>query len=350
MLAFSQIPLLSAYNKKQKGVFMKGKILSFCLAFALIVPAICLFSACGDDETPKKQRTNTTEIVQVYQDASASVYVEVTGFEHTDYEYISNSGYNACTLEFSINDGEWFYTNLVQDFYDASGVGVYLILTPIYEQNEITSYNVVMTGQTISPGEISISVRIPESDTYYASAGSEKQNYTLKQYIQTTLDAEFMAGLHTLGSIGYSDTVEERYAFYQDSADPYKIGIGKFDSEATTEEESINGKFKYELKAITSEEENAMFAKLNLEYKVMNYDSTYINSLDGNESIDTLSIQSDENDSVYVTRDWTNVLNPNQTKLWSYESSGLEYESIVFLIRQKADENTVQSRAFVMKL
>lgn len=34
---------------------MKKKILSFCLAFAVIVPAIFLLSACGGgNDTPKK--------------------------------------------------------------------------------------------------------------------------------------------------------------------------------------------------------------------------------------------------------------------------------------------------------
>ena len=326
---------------------MKKKILSFCLAFALIIPAIFLLSACGGNDTPKKDRTNTAEIVDIYQDSSAGVYVEVTDFEHTDWEFISNSGYNTCTLEFSINDGEWFTGSIVQDFYDENGKGVYQILNANYQlgDSEITSYSVLMTGQTVSPGEITVSVRIPESDKYYPSAGSEKQSYTLKQYIQTSLEIEFMDGLYDLGSMGYSDTKEERYAFYRDSADPYNIKIGKFYSEENTEENN-NGEFKHELKALTSEEENAVFTELNLEYKVVTYNSKYMILHEDNESVDISSIENDENDCVYNTRGWTNQLNLNQNYIWEYESNGWKYESVIFLIRQEADENTVQSRAF----
>ena len=326
---------------------MKKKILSFCLAFALIIPAIFLLSACGGDKGPTKQeRTNTAKIVSVYQDYQASLYVEVTDFEHTDWEFISNSGYNACTLEFSINDGEWFTGSIVQDFYDENGKGVYQILNANYQlgDSEITSYSVLMTGQTVPLGEITVSVRIPESDKYYPSAGSEKQSYTLKQYIQTSLE-KFMDGLYDLGSMGYSDTKEERYAFYRDSADPYNIKIGKFYSEENTEENN-NGEFKYELKALTSEEENAVFTELNLEYKVVTYNSKYMILHEDNESVDVSSIENDENDCVYSTRGWTNQLNLNQNYIWEYESNGWKYESVIFLIRQEADENTVQSKAF----
>ena len=327
---------------------MKKKILSFCLAFALIVPAIFLFSACGDGkDTTKKERVNTAEIIDIYQDSGAGVYVEVTNFEHADYEYISNSGYNACTLEFSINDGAWFYANPVEFYYEESGVGIYQILSTNYQygESEITHYNVIMTGHIVSLGEITVSVRIPESDTYYASAGSEKQNYTLKQYIQTALDVEFKAGFYTLGAMGYSDTKEERYAFYQDSDDPYKMRIGKFYSVENTDE---NNDFKYrnELNAITSEEETAMFAELNLEYKVVTYNSKYITSYEGDERIDDSLIETYENECVYNTKYWSDVLNLNQNYIWTYESNGWENKSVVFLVRQKADENTIQSRAF----
>lgn len=190
---------------------MKKKILSFCLAFAVIVPAIFLLSACGDDKnTIKKERVNTAEIVDIYQDPSAGVYVEVTGFEHTDWEFISNSGYNACTLEFSINDGEWFTGSIVQDFYDENGKGVYQILfaTYNYGDSEVSSFTTMMTGQNVEPGEISISARIPESNTYNASAGTSPTPYTLKSKIQT-IDDKIGAGLYGFGSQGTSNTPEE---------------------------------------------------------------------------------------------------------------------------------------------
>ena len=153
---------------------MKKKILSFCLAFALIIPAIFLLSACGGDKGPTKQeRTNTAKIVSVYQDYQASLYVEMTGFEHSDYE-LTGSARNSLTLEFSINNGEWFECYPVQDFYDESGKGVYQILfaTYNYGDSEVDSFTTMMTAQNVEPGKISISARIPESNTYNASAGT----------------------------------------------------------------------------------------------------------------------------------------------------------------------------------
>lgn len=187
---------------------MKNKFKMMILAIVFILPTIFLFSACGDDKnTIKKERVNTAEIVSVYQDYQASLYVEVTGFEHTDWEFISNSGYNACTLEFSINDGEWFTGSIVQDFYDENGKGVYQILNANYQlgDSEITSYSVLMTGQTVSPGEITVSVRIPESNTYNASAGTSPTTYTLKSKIQT-IDDKIGAGLYAFGSQGTSNS------------------------------------------------------------------------------------------------------------------------------------------------
>ena len=98
------------------------------------------------------------------------------------------------------------------------------------------------------------------------------------------------------------------------------------------------------MKALTSEKENAMFTELNLEYKVVTYNSKYIILHEDNESVDVSSIEYDENDGVYNTRGWTKQLNQNY--IWEYESNNWKYESVIFLIRQKADKNTVQSRAF----
>ena len=321
---------------------MKKKILGLCFVLVLIVPAIFLLSACGGNDTPKKDRTNTAEIVDIYQDSSAGVYVEVTGFEHTDWEFISNSGYNACTLEFSINDGEWFTGSIVQDFYDENGKGVYQILNVNYQlgDSEITSYSVLMTGQTVSPGEITVSVRIPESDKYYPSAGSEKQSYTLKQYIQT-IDDKIGAGVCGFGDQGWSNTYEEeKFVFYNDSSNPYNLKVGKFYSQAN--ESGGYDRFVREL----TEEEETQFSEFDLEYKVVAYNSKYMILHEDNESVDVSSIENDENDCVYNARGWTNQLNLNQNYIWKYESNDWKYESVIFLIRQKADKNTVQSRAF----
>ena len=331
---------------------MKKKILSFCLAFAVIVPAIFLLSACGDDKnTIKKERVNTAEIVSIYQDYQASLYVEVTGFEHTDWEFISNSGYNACTLEFSINDGEWFSGSIVQDFYDENGKGVYQILNANYQfgDSEITSYSVLMTGQTVSPGEITVSVRIPESDKYYPSAGTSPIPYTLKSKIQT-IDDKIGEGVYGFASVGASSAPEEeKFVFCQDSLDPYDLKVGKVYSQPNESGESL----VYDLfvRELTAEEET-QFSEFDLEYKVVNYTSKYITTVEGSEDeyIDTMEITSDENDAIYSTKGWTDSLSLSKSNLWTYTNAGFYHKYVIFLVRLKAADDTVQSEALCFEV
>ena len=138
----------------------------------------------------------------------------MTGFEHDEYELTGSSRHNL-TLEFSINNGEWFECEPVQLFYDESGKGVYQILsaTYYYEDSEVDSFITMMTGQNVEPGEISISARIPESNTYNASAGTSPITYTLKSKIQT-IDDKIGEGVYGLGSQGESNSPEEKNLFF----------------------------------------------------------------------------------------------------------------------------------------
>ena len=330
---------------------MKKKILSFCLAFAVIVPAIFLLSACGgDNDPPKKDRTNTAEIVSVYQDYGASLYVEMTGFKHDEYE-LTGSSRNNLTLEFSINNGAWFDCYPVQLFYDESGKGVYQILsaTYYYGDSEVSSFTTMMTAQNVEPGKISISARIPESNTYNASAGTSPTTYTLKSKIQT-IDDKIGEGLYGFGSQGNSDSPEEeKFVFYQDSSNPYKLKVGKFYSQANESGESISyDRFVREL----TEEEKTQFSEFDLEYKVVNYTPKYITTVEGSEDeiIDTLEITSDENDAVYSTEGWTDSLSLSESNLWTYTNTGFRYKNMIFLVRLKATDDTVQSEAMCFEV
>ena len=327
---------------------MKKKILSFCLAFALIIPAIFLLSACGGYKgSTKQERTNTAKIVSVYQDYQASLYVEVTDFEHDEYE-LTGSSRNNLTLEFSINNGEWFECYPVQDFYDESGKGVYQILfaTYNYGDSEVDSFTTMMTGQNVEPGKISISARIPESNTYNASAGTYPTAYTLKSKIQT-IDDKIGEGPYAFGSQGTSNTdEEEKFVFYQDSLDPYEFKVGKFYSLANE-----SGDYDRFVRELTAEEET-QFSEFDLEYKVVNYTPKYITTVEGSEdeNIATLEITSDENDSVYFTEGWTDSLNLDQSNRWTYKNSGYYYECVIFLVRLKATDDTVQSEALYFEV
>ena len=327
---------------------MKKKILSFCLAFALIVPAIFLLSACcGGNDTPKKDRTNTAEIVSVYQDCRANLLVEMEDFEHSDYE-LTGSARNNLTLEFSINNGEWFECYPVQLFYDESGKGVYPILfaTYNYGDSEVSSFTTMMTGQNVEPGEISISARIPESNTYNASAGTSPTPYTLKSKIQT-IDDKIGAGVYEFDSIGTSNIPEEeKFVFYQDSLDPYNLKVGRFYSQ-----ENESGDYDRFVRELTAEEET-QFSEFDLEYKVVNYTPKYITTVEGSEdeNIADLEITNDENDAVYSTEGWTDSLSLSESNLWIYTNAGLYYKSLIFLVRLKATDDTVQSEALYFEV
>ena len=327
---------------------MKKKILSFCLAFAVIVPAIFLLSACGGgNDTPKKDRTNTAEIVSVYQDYGAGLYVEMTGFEHDEYE-LTGSSRNNLTLEFSINNGEWFECYPVQLFYDESGKGVYQILNATYNygDSEVSSFTTMMTAQNVEPGEISISARIPESNTYNASAGTSPTTYTLKSKIQT-IDDKIGAGVLEFGSQGDSDSPEEeKFVFYQDSSNPYNLKVGKFYSQANE-----SGGYDRFVRELTAEEET-QFSEFDLEYKVVNYTPKYITTVEGSEdeNIATSEIISDENDAIYSTKGWTDSLSLNESNLWIYTNTGFYYEYVIFLVRLKATYDTVQSEAICFEV
>ena len=327
---------------------MKKKILSFCLAFALIVPAIFLLSACcGGNDTPKKDRTNTAEIVSVYQDCRANLLVEMEDFEHSDYE-LTGSARNNLTLEFSINNGEWFECYPVQLFYDESGKGVYPILfaTYNYGDSEVSSFTTMMTGQNVEPGKISISARIPESNTYNASAGTSPTPYTLKSKIQT-IDDKIGAGVYEFDSIGTSNIPEEeKFVFYQDSLDPYNLKVGRFYSQ-----ENESGDYDRFVRELTAEEET-QFSEFDLEYKVVNYTPKYITTVEGSEdeNIADLEITNDENDAVYSTEGWTDSLSLSESNLWIYTNAGLYYKSLIFLVRLKATDDTVQSEALYFEV
>ena len=325
---------------------MKKKVLSFCLAFALIIPAIFLLSACGgDNNTPKKERTNTAKIVNVYQDYHANLYVEMTEFEHSDYE-LTGSVRNNLTLEFSINNGEWFECYPVQDFYDESGKGVYQILfaTYNYGDSEVSSFTTMMTDQNVEPGEISISARIPESNTHNASAGTSPTAYTLKSKIQT-IDDKIGAGVYGFASVGASSAPEEeKFVFCQDSLDPYDLKVGKVYSQPNESGESLG--YDLFVRELTAEEET-QFSEFDLEYKVVNYTSKYITTVEGSEDeyIDTMEITNDENDAIYSTKGWTDNLSLSKRNLWTYTNTGFKYEYVIFLVRLKATDDTVQSEA-----
>ena len=210
----------------------------------------------------------------------------------------------------------------------------------------------MMTGQNVEPGKISISARIPESNTYNASAGTSPTTYTLKSKIQT-IDDKIGAGVYGFGSQGTSDSPEEeKFVFYNDSSNPYNLKVGKFYSQANESGESISyDRFVRELTA----EEETQFSEFDLEYKVVNYTPKYITTVEGSEdeNIATMEITSDENDAIYSTEGWTgwtDSLSLSESNLWIYTNNGSYHECMIFLVRLKATDDTVQSEAMCFEV
>ena len=89
-----------------------------------------------------------------------------------------------------------------------------------------------------------------------------------------------------------------------------------------------------------------------MEYKVVNYTPKYITTVEGSEdeNIADLEITNDENDAVYSTKGWTDSLSLSESNLWIYTNAGLYYKSVIFLVRLKATDDTVQSEALYFEV
>ena len=89
-----------------------------------------------------------------------------------------------------------------------------------------------------------------------------------------------------------------------------------------------------------------------MEYKVVNYTSKYITTVEDSEDeiIATMEITSDENDAIYSTKGWTDSLSLSERNLWTYKNTGYYYECVIFLVRLKATDDTVQSEALCFEV
>ena len=94
----------------------------------------CRFTLAGCG--PKSQKDNKadraldTSLVGVWQGSDGDVYVELKDFEHDDYQFISDSGQGATSIEFSLDGGSsWARQDPVADFFNQTDRGIYTILS-----------------------------------------------------------------------------------------------------------------------------------------------------------------------------------------------------------------------------
>ena len=173
--------------------------------------------------------------------------------------------------------------------------------------------------------------------------------YTLKSKIQT-IDDKIGSGVYGFNSVGASSAPEEeKFVFYQYSSNPYDLKVGKVYSQKNESGESLG--YDIFVRELT-EDEKTEFSALNLEYKVVNYTSKYITTVEGSEDeyIDTMEITNDENDAIYSTKGWTDSLSLSKRNLWTYTNAGFKHECLIFLVRLKATDDTVQSEALCFEV
>ena len=164
------------------------KLFCILISFVLVAGAITSFAGCGP-KTPEDNRAVRaldTSFVNVWQGSDGTVYVELKNFEHDDYQSISDSGQGATSIEFSLDGGNsWARQDPVEYFFNQTDRGIYSILS--HDGNEFTCYLTGHEGENMpqnpkfnAGADLSITFRIPESDTYKASEWSTATTYTLK--------------------------------------------------------------------------------------------------------------------------------------------------------------------------
>lgn len=355
------------------------KLFCILISFVLVAGAITSFAGCGP-KTPEDNRAVRaldTSFVNVWQGSDGTVYVELKNFEHDDYQSISDSGQGATSIEFSLDGGSsWARQDPVEYFFNQTDRGIYSILS--HDGNEFTCYLTGHEGENMpknpkfnAGADLSITFRIPESDTYKASEWSTATTYTLKApgTDNSEIFADFFGSFlndkeqYVSGNIISANTFESNgFVVYRDED---SLKFGKIASEVSSAE---SGKYDY---TFTPQEELGEADKNEIakfEYKFVSkpeYEqNTAAESTDLLTSI-TPDIQTYE-DNLLMSGTWTAVtvdgfeFNANNSNyIWQYnvESPNVStgeteidpYRSFILLVRIKATDSTAHSRVHILE-
>lgn len=163
---------------------------SICIltSLALIVCALFAVVGCGDKEDTRSSRELDTNILNIWQDSYGSVWVELENYEHDDYQFVSISSQSATSIDFSLDGGKtWHLCDVAESLFPEKDRGVYQIISPGTDGTFTFQLTGAEDNQFPDPSPIynagdvlSITIRVPESDTYKASAWSKAATYTLK--------------------------------------------------------------------------------------------------------------------------------------------------------------------------
>ena len=354
------------------------KLFCILISSALVVSATFVLAACGSNSPKdnKAVRALDTSFVDAWQGSDGTVYVELKDFEHDDYQFISDSGQGATSIEFSLDGGSsWARQDPVEYFFNQTDRGIYSILS--HDGNEFTCYLTGHEGENMpqnpkfsAGADLSITFRIPESDTYKASEWSTATTYTLKA--PGTDNSEIFA--YHYGSflndkeqyesgnfISANNFESNGFVVYRDEN---LLKFGKIASAASSTETGNNYTFT-PLEEL-AEEDKTEVAKF--EYKFVSKPEYEQNATA--ESTDLLSsitpdIETYEND-LLMSGAWTAVTGDgfafnatNSNYLWKYNvempnGSTNETEiylstSFILLVRIKATDSTVHSKVNILE-
>ena len=95
------------------------KLFCILISSVLVVSATFVLAACGSNSPKdnKAVRALDTSFVDAWQGSDGTVYVELKNFEHDDYQFISDSGQDATSIEFSLDGGSsWARQDPVEYF------------------------------------------------------------------------------------------------------------------------------------------------------------------------------------------------------------------------------------------
>ena len=320
---------------------MKKRVLSVCLAIALIFCAFAMLSAC---ERNLKDREITPTIEEIWQDYRGTVWVEVGNLGN----YLQDKD-AAQQLEFSINGGNWHICSHNNSIETTLGNGIYNILYSFYEEEytNITEYR-TGDGQLVQPRTtITVSVRTPKNYYYKPSAASEQKTYTLKSKQQNAISlsavCQFSRDVDSSApTFSSTEQDENRFVFYYHKSNPRIVKIGV---PASTWDESEK-MYRHYIRELT-EEEKATVAGFGLEYKVIPYNEKYLKTHDdGGKSVNGSFLEQEENEGKPSVYGWTSMLNLQESHVWEFmPNDEMQVKGFVFLVRQKATKDAVQSQA-----
>ncbi len=322
---------------------MKKKILSLGMAIVLIICTFATLSACG---RKLKDREITPTIEDIWQDHTGMVYAEVGNLG--DYLKDKDAGKE---MHFSINGGEWCRGFYWRESEENPGKSIYAFLSAKSEEEKITEYLTEGEALHIQPGTtINVSARTPENYYYKPSAESEQKTYTLKSKLQNALSwylpiSRFSRDVDSSG-FRFSDDAEtqdeKKFVFYYHESNPRIVKIGV---PASTWDESEK-MYRHYIRELT-EEEKATVAGFGLEYKVIPYNEKYLKTHDdGGKSVNGSFLEQEENEGKPSVYGWTSMLNLQESHVWEFmPNDAMRVKSFVFLVRQRATKDAVQSQA-----